>query len=229
MAILEDPKTFKDIQTEYNHLFTRDRVRDDDCGYVWHARCLLKYAPKIRSLLDNACGGGDFLRQFQALSPATRLTGTDISNEAIRIAKKECPAATYILSVGESLSFQKASFDAITCLGSLEHFLDIKKAIGEMLQVIRPDGILYILVPNLFWYKDILSVLFTGDKKDRNQTQERFASLGEWRRTLEEAGLQIKAVEKYNGVAKYAFKQWLKDLLVPLKFSYHFVFICQKK
>lgn len=222
-------KTFKDIATEYDHLFSTENVRDDDRAYQWHARQLFKAKPNAGKVLDVACGGGYFLREVTRRSQGkTCSTGIDISSAALGLALKECPQANYLISVAEFLPFKNETFDAITCLGSLEHFLDIPKAIKEMSRITKPDGIFYIMVPNLFWYKDFWSVLWTGDKKHRNQTQERFASLGEWSDTLKSSGLKIKNIIKYNGIARRPAKQWLKDLVIPRNFSYHFLFICSK-
>lgn len=224
-------KSFSEIQKEYDHLFKTEPIRDEDRGYRWLAKQVLKNQPGGgRRLLDLACGGGYFLRIFVSLAPKeTFLTGIDLSRQAIRLARKECPQAHYLIGVGEKLPFQPESFDNITCWGSLEHFLNISRAIDEMKRAGTADATFFILVPNLFWYKDILSVFRTGHRKDRNQTHERFASLGEWASLLESFGLHIVRVQKYNGIAKYSWKQWLKDLLIPLRFSYHFLFVCRAK
>lgn len=223
-------RTFQDIKLEYDHLFKTEPIRDDDRGYFWHATQVLKAKPQVRKLLDVACGGGFFLRQVRNLTAGkTDLTGIDISSEAVELAKKECPEARYLLGVGESLPLRGGSFDAITCLGSMEHFLDIQKAVDEMKRVATPDACFFILVPNLFWYKDILWVFFTGGRKTRNQTHERFAALGEWKELFRDLGLEPVRTLKYNGIAKRPWKQWLKDLLIPLRFSYHFLFICRAK
>ncbi len=228
--IEEKQKTFKDIRSEYDHFFRTEPIRDEDRAYRWHAAQLLKAKPDADSLLDLACGGGFYLRELKNRTQGkTKLTGVDISYEALELARKECPEAKLLLGVGEALAFKEKTFDAITCLGSLEHFLDVGQAIGEMKRIAKKNAIFYILVPNLFWYKDILWVLLTGDRKTRNQTHERFASWGEWKRLLEEEGLRVVKTIKYNGIAKKALKQWLKDLFIPLRFSYHFLFICQSR
>lgn len=223
-------KTFKDIQNEYDHLFKTESVRDEDRAYRWHASQLFKAKPNVGKVLDVACGGGYFLRDVTAKSKGkTQCVGIDISSQALGIAQKECPQANYLISVAEYLPFSDRTFDAITCLGSLEHFLDIPKAIKEMKRIARPDGVFFILVPNLFWYKDFWSVLWTGDKKHRNQTQERFSSLGEWSDLFKSCGLEIQTVIKYNGIAKKPLKQWIKDLVIPRNLSYHFLFLCSQK
>lgn len=227
--IEEKEKKFRDIQAEYDHLFQTEPIRDDDSGYRWHARQLLKAKGQPRSVLDLACGGGFFLGELRncPAGGAIQLTGIDISNEALELAQKQCPRAQWVLGVGEALPFRAKTFDAITCLGSLEHFLDIGEAIREMRRVSNPDAVFYILVPNLFWYKDLAAVLFTGGRKTRNQTHERFAALEEWKELLQNSGLRVENVLKYNGIAKNPLKQRLKDLLIPLRFSYHFVFVCK--
>lgn len=223
-------RTFRDIQQEYDQLFTREPIRDEARGYRSHAWVLLKELPSRPQarVLDVACGGGYFFKELLGLAEGrlARPVGIDLSGRALQIASKECPTALYLLSAGESLPFKEKTFDAVTCLGSLEHFLDIPSAVAEMKRVLRPGGIFFILVPNLFWYKDILSVLWSGDKLTRNQTHERFACLGEWKRTLQECGLTVRRTYKYNGIARKAWKQRLKDFLIPVRFSYHFLFIC---
>lgn len=226
--IEEKEKKFRDIQTEYDRIFQTEPIRDDDRGYRWHARQLLKAKNNPRSILDLACGGGFFLKELLDSSAGgeIRTTGIDLSNEALELARKHCPSAQWILGVGEALPFRAGTFDAITCLGSLEHFLDVGEAIREMKRVSNPEAVFYILVPNLFWYKDLAAVLFTGGRKSRNQTHERFATLEEWKELLQNGGLRVERTLKYNGIAKASLKQRLKDLLIPLRFSYHFVFIC---
>lgn len=230
MPIEQTEKTFKDIQAEYDRFFATEPIRDEDRAYRWHARTLLKQKPDAQKILDVACGGGFFLREVHGISRgAVGCTGIDISSRALEIARKEYPSGKYAVAVAEALPFQKESFDAITCLGSLEHFLNVGQAVGEMKRIARKSGIFYILVPNLFWYKDLLSVLLSGHRKTRNQTHERFASLGEWKELLEDLGLRVLKTIKYNGIAKSPVKQFFKNLLIPTRFSYHFLFVCRQK
>lgn len=44
--------------------------------------------------------------------------------------------------------FGKASFDAITCWHTLEHFADPRKLLDEIVQLLAPDGVLLVAVPN---------------------------------------------------------------------------------
>ena len=228
MGLETKARDFQGIREEYNRLFQTEPVRDEDRAYRWFAAELLKFQPSAKRVLDLACGGGYFLRELDRLTAGKlELCGTDLSDAALALAQKECPRARFERVPAEDLSFPDHYFHAVTCLGSLEHFLDIEKALREMIRITVPEGLLFILIPNMFWYKDIWSVCWSGHRVTRNQTHERFASLGEWREVFEKTGLRIEGVKKYNGIAKNALKQRLKDWLIPVRFSYHFLFLCR--
>jgi 2-polyprenyl-3-methyl-5-hydroxy-6-metoxy-1,4-benzoquinol methylase len=230
MVVETTHKDFAALQAEYDRLYKEAPIRDEDRAYAWIARQLYKVIPNALSVLDVACGGGDFFRAMGHFykSPA-RFNGIDISNEALAIARKEYPDAAYSLSTAEAMPFESRSFDAVTCLGSLEHFLNIEQALAEVKRVLRPNGIFLVMVPNICWYQDILSVLFTKARKSRNQTHELFASYGEWKEMLTKAGFEVVRSLKYNGIAQAPWKQFLKDLLIPERFSYHFIYLCRPK
>jgi SAM-dependent methyltransferase len=217
----------KDLQAEYDRLYSTEGIRDEDRGYAWIAKQVLSENGRPEGLADIACGGGYFLAVLSRLAGnPIRLAGTDFSGQALAIARQSCGRARYALSASEALPLKDGLFDAVTCLGSLEHFLDIGQALREMRRIARPAARVFILVPNIFWYKDLWSVLFRGTRLTRNQIQERFASLGEWKETIEAQGLTVVRVHKYNGIARSRFKQRVKDAVIPLKFSYHFLFVC---
>lgn len=228
MSVESKRINLEELQKHYDDLYAETPVRDDDRGYQWLAGKLYEKMPELTSLLDVACGGGYFLREVGRRAKGTiSLTGIDISSVALKLAQQEISQASLVLASAEEMPFKDESFDAISCLGSMEHFLDIAKAIAEMKRVIRPKGIFFILLPNMFWYKDILSVLCTGNRKTRNQIHERFASLGEWVNLFKDLGLEVVSVDKYNGIARNPWKQRLKDCLIPLRVSYHFLFTCR--
>ncbi len=230
MVVETNHKDVTALQAEYDRLYKEAPIRDEDRAYAWIAQQLRKIIPKAGSLLDVACGGGYFLRELQRVyGSSVRLNGIDLSGEALAIARKEFPAAAYALSVAEDMPFEPGSFDAITCLGSLEHFLNIAQALAEIKRALRPGGIFLAMVPNIMWYQDILSVLFTKNRKSRNQTHELFASHGEWMEMLEQSGFEVIRSLKYNGISQASWKQCLKDIIIPERFSYHFIYLCRSR
>lgn len=230
MAVEIAHKDIAALQAEYDKLYQGAPIRDEDRAYAWIARQVFKAHPSAVSILDVACGGGYFLREMARCYPeSTSFQGIDLSREALKIAQQEFPQATYALSVAENMPFEAKAFDVVTCLGSLEHFINIGQALAEVRRLLKPGGIFLAMVPNIMWYQDILSVLFTKCRKSRNQTHELFASHGEWKEMLEQNGFDVIRSLKYNGIAKAGWKQQMKDLLIPERFSYHFIYIVKTK
>lgn len=109
---------------------------------------LLKPEPG-KKLLDVGCGKGLFL--FLASKRGLLTYGIDISKVAVDIARKVSPTSDIRVGLGEGLPYSDNFFDYVTCLGSLEHFLDPSKGVREMARVLKPDGRALILVPNSFF------------------------------------------------------------------------------
>ena len=97
-------------------------------------------------LLDVACGPGMVLRA--ARERGVTASGIDLSGEAIALAQKLLPGIDAQVGNAERLPFADATFDGITCLGSLERFLDRDRALSEMVRVAKPTARFCFLVRN---------------------------------------------------------------------------------
>ena len=191
-----------------------------------------------KSILDVGCGTGYFLKAADKRQLKTY--GTDISDESVKIAKKVSPNSKITIGKGEQLKFPKNSFDYVTCLGALEHFLDVKKGVQEMVRVGK-DGALYcIVVPNvsfLYWK-------LKGSKgTDQQDINENLFSLKRWKQIFTKEGLQVvkiyqddwfmhktKVFSSLNplGIIKRTvFK--LGWMVLPLNYTYQFVFVLRKR
>ncbi|HCM42963.1 MAG TPA: hypothetical protein DIS66_06610, partial [Candidatus Omnitrophica bacterium] len=147
-------RSHRDIQEEYNEIYRTDGIRDEERAYLWQARLTHRYAPQAEKILDVACGAGYFPEKLtEVYPPTTQISGTDLSDVALQIAVKRCPKVDFQLAAAENLPYPKHVFDVITCLGSLEHFLDITASLKEMARVVKPEGVMVIMVPNMMWYK----------------------------------------------------------------------------
>ena len=220
------PSSIQELREFYDQEFQRCIIKDEDRSYHWMAEKLLKPFLSGKKILDVGCGGGFFLKYTS--HNAKLHVGLDVSMQALQIASRTSASSSYVQGSGENLPFSSQSFDALVCLGSLEHFLDIPKTLGEFRRLLKDDGRLFLLVPNLFWYKDILSVLKTGDIGYRNQEFEFFTTPAHWEEIITGANLRIEKRWKYNGISKHPVKQWLKDKLIPMNLSYCIIFGCRK-
>lgn len=180
-------------------------------------------------VLDIGCGEGFFLEA--AGQQGARPTGIEIVDEAIRLARHRLPQAGLLIAAGEALPFADASFDIVTCLGSLEHFADPAAGAREVARVLRPDGTALVVVPN----RRFLGWSLTGRAGTEQQAaSELLLDLDEWRRFLEGAGLRVVSVAKEPWHTK-PFRSRLKRLAVriawwvlPLRLTYQFAFVCRR-
>jgi ubiquinone/menaquinone biosynthesis C-methylase UbiE len=107
-------------------------------------------------VLDIGCGQGRHLGALMRL-PKTTAVGTDISHQDLLETQKklqyqkrlgECVGHWYLLrSSITRLPFKNDTFDLVICSEVLEHIRRHRTALGELLRVLKVNGILAISVP----------------------------------------------------------------------------------
>jgi len=226
-----------EIINEYNKIYLqRGRLRDAPALYRW-VLDLLQLTPG-NWLLDVACGEGVLVSMAKARG--IYAVGLDISWRAAYLAKSVTNG--YILvGEGESLPFGDATFDAVTNLGGLEHFVDPEQGVREIRRVLKPNGYAAILLPNSYYLVDIIwHVWRTGYGPSHKQPLERFATFGEWRDLLEAGGLRVERFYKYNFLLPRSRDDWEWYLrrprrllyliiapFIPFNLSYSFLYVCR--
>jgi len=108
-------------------------------------RRLRREKPQGR-VLEVGCGSGDFLRGVQEAS-GWQAFGTDLSQHIIDYAGRE---AGLELFCGElaTASYPPEHFDAVFLRNVLEHVPGPVAMISEVRRLLRPGGLLWLLVPN---------------------------------------------------------------------------------
>ena len=102
--------------------------------------------------LDVACGPGLVMRAARARGIGT--SGVDLSQAAIEMANRSSLELDARVGNAEELPFADATFDGVTCIGSLERFLDRERALREMVRVSTPSARFCFMVRNastLIW------------------------------------------------------------------------------
>jgi ubiquinone/menaquinone biosynthesis C-methylase UbiE len=187
--------------------------------------------------LDVACGKGHLLRFYEDIGLTA--FGIDISIVALREAKKNLKSSHLVLASGEYLPFKESSFNIITCLGSLEHFIYPERGVNEMSQALKKDGLAYVLLPNAYFIGHIYMVYKTGEPPDEGgqSFSECFQTRRSWERLLCSNGLPVIQCLKYNKISKASKKvsysvRFLYNIFVapilPINLSYAFMFVCKK-
>ena len=204
---------------------------------------LLPQKPQQTLFLDIACGGGFLLKEAQK---DFCCYGVDISAVALKNARNNSSATHFCCSSAESLPFKAASFDVVSCIGSLEHFTDIEQALAEAQRVSKPGAVMVILVPN---QRDLLEAVgrrLGGVFQDR-QLLRRDLTCEDWKGLLSrffsvrsvtflKRGVDLNMVRqglKARGKKDMPLVNWLLflllkacELITPRRFCWSFVFVC---
>jgi len=114
---------------------------------IQHVQVLLKFFGDLtdKRVLDVGCGKGRFARVLGEQFPGADVWGLDISEEMLSFV----PACvkTQAGSMTE-LPFAASSFDCVYATESLEHAVEIERAVSEMCRVLKPGGRLAIIDKN---------------------------------------------------------------------------------
>jgi malonyl-CoA O-methyltransferase len=114
---------------------------------IKHVGVILKYFGDLtdKCVLDVGCGKGRFARVLQDRNPGAVICGLDISEAMLACV----PAGIDVVSGSMTeLPFAASSFDAVYATESLEHAVEIERAVDEMCRVLKPGGKLVIIDKN---------------------------------------------------------------------------------
>lgn len=114
---------------------------------IFHVQLLLRYFGDLnhKRALDVGCGKGRFARVFASQWPAARICATDISTAMLAYVQ---PPLHPCAATMTALPFASAAFDAVYATESIEHAIDIPKAVAEICRVTRPGGKIAIIDKN---------------------------------------------------------------------------------
>jgi SAM-dependent methyltransferase len=100
----------------------------------------LEEFPSSNRILDLGCGSGSLAAQVAGL----RVTGVDIDVSA----PAKNAGFPRVCADSDRLPFAALSFDLVLCHHSLEHVHDVPGTIREIRHVLRPEGRLFVTVPD---------------------------------------------------------------------------------
>lgn len=106
-------------------------------------------------ILDLGCGSGLDLASWGVV-PSDEVTGIDIDESRLAIARERFPNRTYLRCAGECLPFPSNSFDRVISAVSLP-YMNIPKTLAEAYRVLAPGGNLSLsLHPSSFTFAELL-------------------------------------------------------------------------
>ena len=210
--MIENMKTRKhgEVREDYDRAYKSGTPFLNPPWFIQSVRKLVDKNSQGKVILDIGCGDGHFLSYFTGY----KRYGIDLSKEAIKKAKLKV-GGTFRVSAAEKLPFRPAVFDAVICMGSMEHFIDIEKSLREMKRVSKKGAVVIIHVPNSRYIVNNMLGVHT-----HHQINERFATESEWKSII----MPFFSVEK---TVKYNTRWFLKAL--PKRYSCHFTFVCRNE
>lgn len=150
---------FDTISGEYDGL---NRVISLGSDLKWRKKVIqLVRDQKPESVLDIATGTGDLALQFAAVLPQAKITGLDLSEGMLEVARKKAtkqthPQLDFVKGDSEALPFQDNTYEAITVSFGIRNFEHLEAGLKEIYRVLKPGGIFVILetsVPTRFPWK----------------------------------------------------------------------------
>ena len=106
------------------------------------------YLSEFDAVLDVGCGA-NLAYNFAIARNGKRVYGIDFTMNFLRLAPNDRMGICLAHADALQLPLRDCAFSAVICSETIEHISDESAAIAEIARVLRPNGRLFITVPNL--------------------------------------------------------------------------------
>jgi malonyl-CoA O-methyltransferase len=115
---------------------------------IQHVRLILESFGDLtgKKILDAGCGKGRFSRVLQQTNAKVRIWGLDLSPEMLKFVPEGIGVVAGSMT---ALPFPAEAFDCVFATESLEHAVEIDRAVSELCRVLRPGGCVVIIDKNV--------------------------------------------------------------------------------
>jgi len=156
LGILDNQRTQKEIRQYYQHVYRTDRPEKLFADFFPFQKDRLKLlAPHLNKnvhLLEVGCSAGMFLNHVKG--KVKEIIGLDYDIKSAKFTEELCQCKVY----QNENSLPKKYFDVICMFQTLEHVYNPTEFLEIICKSLKPNGLLYIEVPNLYD-----SLVFTYD------------------------------------------------------------------
>jgi len=117
---------------------------------------------RFKSILDVGCGADpSYAREIAAM--AKQVHGLDYTFNFLRLAQPTSGNIGLAQADATQMPYRDSTFDAAICSETVEHIPDDQGVVREIARVLKPDGLLFFTVPNLWNAARIVSMIKARD------------------------------------------------------------------
>jgi ubiquinone/menaquinone biosynthesis C-methylase UbiE len=143
------------LRTEFNEWARAGKGESMERGHrpVGEQAIALMNVPRDGRVLDIGCGSGWATRLLADYASAGRVTGIDISDEMIQLAREQSKSNSNVdfeVASAEQLPFGDDEFTYAFSMESLYYYRDLPRALKEIHRVMEAGG-LFCAVVDLYW------------------------------------------------------------------------------
>jgi SAM-dependent methyltransferase len=143
------------LRTEFNEWALAGKGESMERGHGPVGKQAIQFmrVPPDAHVLDVGCGSGWASRLLAENAINGQVTGIDISDEMVRVARESStafPNVEFEVASAEDLPFTDSEFTHAFSMESLYYYADIPRAVAEIHRVLRSGG-LFVAVVDLYW------------------------------------------------------------------------------
>lgn len=183
-------ESFSDHFDSYMNKYDLDKRMDLVFNYLLKGEKL-----KNVKLLDAGCGTGWFSQK--ALSYQAKVYSLDLGDKLLEKTAEKCDYKSKLIK-GDilALPFQNNYFDIVISSEVIEHTHKPKKAIAELVRVLKENGILILTTPNKLWYPVLFLSSMLGLRKYKGM--ENWLSYEEIKEAIKKNHVDIEIIRGFH-------------------------------
>lgn len=179
-------------------------------SYLRPLRRWIDLLPTRNSAVEIGCGHGAVLGALRDIG-FEQVTGVEPSEDAVRRADDDIRPLIRT-EMFKAARFPVSSVDLVCAFQVLDHFADPVNILGDVLSILKPGGLCYVIIHN----ERALQVKLLGERSPIIDVSHVYYFNPETlRRTFERTGFEV--LDLMNIWNAYSLRTWLRMLPVPGK------------